>query len=496
MSYDHNTYHKFMLAKADKSVAAMKAHTLKDPMRLKYHFMPQAYWMNDPNGLIYFRGEYHMFYQHHPYSSGWGAMHWGHAKSKDLVHWEHLPIALAPSDSYDLDERGGCFSGSAVEMDGILALIYTGTIIKEGRVIQTQCLATSSDGITFSKYVGNPVISAPPEGSSSDFRDPKVWRHGDKWYMVVGSGKDGKGRALLYCSNDLYSWEYVCILAESDGSMGTMWECPDFFQLGDRYVLMFSPMGNGNRQTVYLIGDFDYGTCTFIWDKYEAVDYGFEYYAPQSFLDGEGRRLIIGWLNAWEWMPWFKSFGPPGLHNWCGAMSCPRTVELGEKGYLKFAPAEELKSLRKEYFHLDRTVFEGETVLDVQSIQGVSLEICTEFDLLNCQADAIGIKLRCSDDGEQETALTYSLLSGELSFDRSRSDGWSEGVRTCQLDLKGRDSLKLQIFVDTCVVEVFADDGHLTMTNNIFPDPDHVTLKLYSSGGKAELVSLDIWNLK
>ncbi|BCG58827.1 hypothetical protein PUR_22520 [Paenibacillus sp. URB8-2] len=170
-------------------------------------------------------------------------------------------------------------------------------------------------------------------------------------------------------------------------------------------------------------------------------------------------------------------------------------LDRNEKGFLKFAPAEELKSLRKEYFHLERTVFEGETVLEVQSIQGVCLEICAEFDLLDCQADAIGIKLRCSDDGEQETVLTYSLQSGELSFDRSRSDGWSEGVRTCQLDLRGRDTLKLHIFVDTCVVEVFADDGRLTMTNNIFPDPDHVTLKLYSSGGKAEVVSLDIWNL-
>ena len=136
-------------------------------MRLKYHFMAPAYWINDPNGLIFYKGEYHLFYQHYPYAPQWGSMHWGHAKSKDLVHWEHLPIALAPSESYDLDERGGCFSGSAVDDNGILSVLYTGTVIRDGIVIQTQNLATSEDGITFQKYEGNPVIrllrkAAPP----------------------------------------------------------------------------------------------------------------------------------------------------------------------------------------------------------------------------------------------------------------------------------------------------------------------------------------------
>ncbi|MGO4271728.1 glycoside hydrolase family 32 protein, partial [Paenibacillus sp. TAF58] len=137
MLYDHHTFHNLMLAKAEQSAADIVEHVSKDPLRLKYHFMPPAYWMNDPNGLIYYRGEYHMFYQFHPYSAEWGAMHWGHAKSKDMVHWEHLPIALAPSEAYDFDKKGGCFSGSAVDDDGILTLIYTGTVIKEGRVVQT-----------------------------------------------------------------------------------------------------------------------------------------------------------------------------------------------------------------------------------------------------------------------------------------------------------------------------------------------------------------------
>ena len=135
---------------------------------------------------------------------------------------------------------------------------------------------------------------------------------------------------MLYKSPNLRHWKYVGVLAESDGTMGTMWECPDFFPLGDRYVLMFSPMGMGENKTIYLVGDMDYETGKFTWDKMGEVDVGFEYYAPQSFLDGKGRRVIIAWLNAWDWMPWFKNFGPTGKNNWCGAMSAPRTVELDD----------------------------------------------------------------------------------------------------------------------------------------------------------------------
>ena len=302
--------HQELIARANESVAKVKDIVLKNPHRNKYHFMAPAYWLSDPNGLIYFKGEYHMFYQHYPYAPHWGSMHWGHAKSKDLVHWEHLPIALAPSEHYDLDERGGCFSGSAVDDNGTLAVVYTGTVWREGKVIQSQCLATSTDGITFEKYEGNPVIPGPPEDGSADFRDPKVWKHDGKWYVVIGSCKDGKGKALLYRSDDLKKWDYVGVLAESDGSMGTMWECPDFFPLGDKHVLVFSAMGMGEKKTMYLVGNMDYETGKFTWDTCGEVDCGFEYYAPQSFLDDKGRRIMIAWLNAWDWMPWWKTLVP------------------------------------------------------------------------------------------------------------------------------------------------------------------------------------------
>lgn len=357
-------------------------------------------------------------------------------------------------------------------------------------------LATSNDGVTFEKYIGNPVISAPPEGSSADFRDPKVWNHDDKWYMIVGSSKEGKGRALLYRSNDLKVWEYVGVVAESDGTMGTMWECPDLFRLGDRHILMFSPMGMGEKKAIYLSGKFDYTTGRFTWDYCGEVDCGFEYYAPQSFLDAKGRRIIIGWLNAWDWMPWFQNFGPTSKNNWCGVMSIPRTVELDDNGHLRFLPVDELKSLRGEHCHLDHTVIEGELQPLPRSIKGDSIEIVAEFNLKDCRAEEFGFKMRVSDDGNEETVLSYSPKTGELQFDRNRSDGWSQGIRKCKLESADKDTLRLHIYIDTCVVEVFADEGRTIMTNNIYPNPYSINLKLFSLGDKVELISLDIWQLR
>lgn len=462
-------------------------------MRLKYHFMAPAYWINDPNGLIFYKGEYHLFYQHYPYAPVWGAMHWGHAKSKDLVHWEHLPIALAPSESYDLHERGGCFSGSAVDDDGVLSVLYTGTILRDGAVIQTQNLAISTDGIIFHKYEGNPVISAPPKDGSADFRDPKVWKHDNIWYMVVGSSKDGKGKALLYKSPNLREWDYVGVMAESDGKMGTMWECPDFFPLGDRYVLMFSPMGMGENKTVYLVGDMDYDTGKFTWDTMGEVDFGYEYYAPQSFLDGKGRRIIIAWLNAWDWMPWFKNFGPTEKNNWCGAMSAPRTVELDADGRLRFPPVEELRVLRRDHYHQANVAIVPEASILPDYVAGDCLEIKVEFQLSGTNAEEVGFILRASEDRKQQTLLSYHLRTKELRFDRSRSDGWSEGIRSVQVEAS--ETLQLHIFIDTCVVETYADNYRVALTNNIYPDPSSVSLDVYAVGDTVHVKSLDIWKL-
>lgn len=488
--------HQDMLNKANASVASVGDTVKTDRFRQKYHFMAPAYWINDPNGLIRFKGKYHMFYQFNPYAPVWGAMHWGHAVSGDLVNWEHLPIALAPSETYDNHERGGCFSGSAVDDNGVLSLIYTATTNYGEGFVQTQCLATSTDGLNFIKYEGNPVIKEHPEVGSADFRDPKVWKHEGSWYMVVGSCKDGKGKALLYKSPDLRYWEYMSVLAESDGTIGTMWECPDFYPMGDRYVLMFSPMGMGCKKTIYLIGDMDYTTGKFTWDVMGEVDIGFDYYAPQSFLDDSGRRILIAWANAWDWMPWWKDFGPTHTGNWCGAMSTPREAKVCKDGRLSFVPVKELEVLRdKKYSFKNLKIVPNESFLNRQ-IVGTALEILAELKLKDCPADKFGFKLRCSEDNKEETLVEYNVKTGELCFDRSKSDFTSSGVCTCKVESANSDVLKLHIFMDTSSVEVFTDDYRVAVSCNIYPDEGSTGMDLYCIGAETEVLSLEVWNLK
>ena len=306
------------IEKAQKEIEAKRETVQQGKFRQDYHFMAETGWINDPNGLIYFKGKYHFFYQYNPYSGFWDCMHWGHAVSEDMIHWEYLPLALAPSEVYDDHLKGGCFSGSAIEHDGKLFLIYTGTCNNGNGFEQAQCIAYSEDGIHFEKYEGNPVITAP-EGVPTDlFRDPKVWKHDDIYYVVCGASKNGFAQARLYKSTDMFHWEFVNVLAESRGEWGYMWECPDFYPVGDKYVLMFSPMGGKERTSVYLVGDFDYDTGKFFYTISGEIDWGFDYYAPQSFLAPDGRRILVGWANAWDWMPFWKDgedSGNPGkLH--------------------------------------------------------------------------------------------------------------------------------------------------------------------------------------
>ncbi len=238
--------------------------------RPRYHVSSPVGWMNDPNGFSYYEGEYHLFFQYHPFSNAWGPMHWGHCKSRDFIRWEYLPLALAPDQEYD---AGGCYSGSALEADGEHVLVYTGVIdryLKDGThdYRQVQCIA-KGNGVDYEKYVGNPVLDGQglPEGcSQEDFRDPKVWKEGEKYYMAVGNRTaDGDGQALLYRSDDLKQWEFLCILDQSMGEYGKMWECPDFFPLGEKHVLLVSPQDmraqgyefhNGNN-SVFLSGHYE-----------------------------------------------------------------------------------------------------------------------------------------------------------------------------------------------------------------------------------------------
>ncbi|WP_372662179.1 glycoside hydrolase family 32 protein [Cohnella sp.] len=488
--------HRAAIARAERSVELAVREGIHDPLRPQIHFTARANWINDPNGLIHFNDEYHLFYQYYPYGNRWGSMHWGHAKSKDLVNWEHLPIALAPSEEYDLHERGGCYSGSAVDDNGVLSLLYTGTVIRDGVLCQTQCLATSQDGITFEKYAGNPVITVPPEEGSSDFRDPKVWKVEGVWYMVLGSGRDGIGKALLYRSPDLRKWDYVGVMAESDGTLGYMWECPDFFPVGDKYVLMLSPMGMGDKKTIYLVGDMDYITGKFTWDKMGDTDIGFDFYGPQSFLDASGRRIIIAWLNSWDWMPWFNDYSPPSVTEWCGSMSIPRVVELNAQGLLSFKPVEEMKTLRNRHYQTDGPfcVKPGEPEA-LPDFAGMPLEMIISFRLRDTAATRFGLVLKGSEDGARQTVIEYNPESKQLCIDRSQSDGWSKGVCSVHLHSSDGEQLTLHLFVDSSNIELLTENYTTAMTLNMYPNPDDRCMHVYTADDSIEVESLEIWEL-
>ena len=450
--------------------------------------------MNDPNGCIFFEGKYHVFYQYNPYSPKWGPMHWGHAISSDLVHWEHLPIALAPSEEYDDHPEGGCFSGSAVNDHGRLTLIYTGTSNHGQGFEQRQCIATSENGVTFHKYEGNPVISAPPPGGSADFRDPKVWRHGDFWYMVLGNSSNGLGRALLYRSFDLYSWEYFSVLAESRGEFGTMWECPDVFCIKGKHVLMFSPMNVHDRKTIYLVGDLDYKTGKLNYTTIGEVDWGFDAYAPQSMVDGKGRVLLFAWANAWPWMPWFKDHGPTFKDKWCGAMTLPRTVDLGADGLLCFSPPRELKALRTDRKNYGSIFIEEDSAFSIHAGDGISAEIDVVLDLRKSTCREFVLSVRIG-NGEH-TDIIINIRDSSITIDRNAADGWSQGICHATLRSVDKSTFSLRVYLDTSSVEVYTDDGKTVLSSNIYPRPESQGLVLTPHGGSLVVKRLETYGIK
>ncbi|OPH48198.1 sucrose-6-phosphate hydrolase [Paenibacillus ferrarius] len=490
---EQNGAHKQLIARANQALELASTDTTEDNFRLHYHLMPPAGWMNDPNGLIYYKGDYHAFYQHYPYESKWGPMHWGHAKSKDLVHWEHLSIALAPSESYDAGESGGygCWSGSAVEDNGLLTLIYTGHV--DGSTpTEVQCIATSADGINFDKAAYNPVISRPPQEGGFGFRDPKVWQHDGVWYMVIGYGKDGLGKTLLYKSPNLRDWTYIGIAAESDGTMGDMWECPDLFPLGsnDDHVLIISPMNMGATKTMYLIGKLSYKTGIFDCHYAERLDYGFDFYAPQTFIDGKGRRILIGWMNIWG------AHYPEQERGWLGAFTLPRELALAEDGTLRMQPVEELTTLRGTHRRVDQRTIYTDTIVPLPDIQGDVLELIVLFDTKQLADDAeFGLLLRCSEEGDEYTEITYTAEDCKLKVDRTHSGAGELGVSDVNLAPLENGLIQLQIFMDRSSVELFANNGLKTITNRIYPKHDSLGIKLFARKGDAQLVSLDVWEL-
>ncbi len=481
-----------------------------DPWRPVVHFTPPANFMNDPNGLVYFEGEYHLFYQHNPQGNEWGHMSWGHAVSRDLLAWEHLPVALREEDGLMV------FSGSAVvdarntsglcaEQPGARTACLIAIYTAHRRDRQTQNLAVSRDrGRTWTKYAGNPII----DERMADFRDPKVFWHEAtaRWIMAVALPKEHRIR--FYGSPDLKAWTALSDFGPS-GATGGVWECPDLFPLtiegttDTRWVLIVSinPGGiAGGSGTQYFVGGFDgvrftpdSGAGATRW-----ADYGKDFYAAQSWSDvPAGRRVWVGWMSNWE----YANREPTAT--WRGAQSLPRELTLRRDANglsLVQRPVGELARWRSEPASRAGLSL-GATPTPLIDIVEAPLEVQLTIDPGTATRIVIGLEATGDRAGASEaTLVTYDRPKATLSVDRTRA-GRADfherfpGRQDAPLRLRDNAPLALTVVLDRSSIEVFGEDGAVVITDRVFPTAARRRLAIHAEGGAATVTRMDAWRL-
>lgn len=424
----------------------------------KIHFKAPNCWINDPNGFIWYKGWYHLFYQCFPYSAHWGRMHWGHAVSKDLVNWEEKGIALFPSKT---DDRSGCFSGSAIEYKDKMYIYYTGVNYTEEDPENINCcindtftaaqlMITSEDGMKFDNITDKKTVIPPIEdkkiGDKNHTRDPKVWRGKDAWYMVLGSTVDKNGRLLFYKSSDLKTWQYLNY-CEKDG-FGWMWECPDFFEIDGKGVTIFSPMGffnDGNGYdsvAVCMLSSFDENTGKMeLSADYQLFDYGIDLYAPQSTTDKDGNRVVIAWARMPEAVITEKG-------EWCGMMCIPRIVDV-KNNHVYIRPHTNVKNSfvtklsapKKSGYMLKTTLKNGESI------------------------NVGGYVIKREND--------------KITTDRSKVFNIKGNYKLIAETPVINDGYELEIYVDEHLVEVFINNGEYVISNVVYGLTEEITGKNY-----------------
>lgn len=470
--------------------------------RLTYHAMSRYNWANDPNGVIWYNGAFHLFYQHNPYAANWGPMHWGHQTTTDFIKWDHLPVALAPDKTYDKDL--GAFSGSAIEKDGKLYLMYTS--VSNG--LQQQAIAYSEDGgLTFQKDRNNPVITVldlPSNANSSDFRDPKVFKHDDTYYVIIGGKTNGVGQLLLYKSIDLVYFEYVGELLNNNNPSqtgyhrltGGIYECPDFMIVDGKQILIASPMRlpkdgvdyENLHSVVYMEGTLDYTIGKFSHDGFYELDGGFDFYAAQTTKHPDGRTIMIAWMQMWD------RTMPTTVDGWAGAFTLPREISFKD-GSLYQVPVREIESYRQNPVNKTNVAINS-IPLEITGVSGKTLELELEIDMGT--SNTFNIEL--FKGTEHRTLITYDKTTKHLIFDRSlsgrqiRGQELNQTTRTTTVDLI-QNRLKLRIFLDVSSVEIFIQDGLKTMTSVVYPNSDDLGITFYTTGGDASITTLNKYDI-
>lgn len=451
--------------------------TIEKEGRPDFHLSARTGWMNDPNGFSFYNGKYHMFYQYYPYDSKWGPMHWGHAVSEDLLHWEYLPAALAPDETYD---RDGCFSGSAIALpDGRQLLMYTGVVIEKRlhggtSEKQIQCLAVG-DGLDYEKCEKNPVLDGAdlPEGcSKTDFRDPKMWQGADgTFYCVVGNRPaDGSGQILLFSSLDGFQWKYEKVLISNNNRYGKMWECPDFFELDGKWILLTSPQDmlpegfeyhNGNG-TLCIIGDYDESAKEFTEQEKQAIDYGIDFYAPQTVLAPDGRRIMIGWMQNWDTCVYEPN------RKWFGQMSLPRELYI-KNGRLYQRPIRELEQMRCNKVEYNDVLVSD--VMKLDGIRGRKVDMEIEISAADIKDMYRKFSVRFAQNEQHYTSLSFRPHEAVLKIDRKFSGTRRAIIHQRRSKVNTEDGkLKLRLILDRFSAEVFVNDGEQVMSITMYTE--------------------------
>ena len=467
----------------------------------KFHVTGGIGWINDPNGFSCYKGEYHLFFQYYPYDTKWGPMHWGHVKTRDFIHWERLPAALAPDTDYD---KGGCFSGSAVELpDGKQLLMYTGVrnVRRRNGTIesfQTQCIAIG-DGTDYEKLPGNPVISAsqiPEGGSVHDFRDPKIWQDGNTFYAVIGNRcEDGSGTILLYKSSDAQNWNYVSVVSACHNQYGRMWECPDLFSLDGKDVLLVSPQemtaiglefhpGNAN---VCLIGKMDRKTRHLLREQVQAIDYGLDFYAPQTLEASDGRRIMIAWMQNWE-----TSTCKIEELRFFGQMTIPRELAI-RNGRLIQNPVRELEQYRNLKIDYQKVLINGE--ISLRGISGRFLDMIVTVHPGNENSMYKWFRLYVARDGENYTFIRFKPETSTIKVDRTHSGFPHDIVNVREFPVSAKNGvLKLRVIMDRYSLEIFVNDGEQAASFTLYTPITADSISFASDG--AVLLDIEKYELK
>ena len=452
----------------------MKSKIDSDKWRLNYHLMPPVGWLNDPNGLCEFRSKYHIFYQYSPLDPKGGNKFWGHYTSKNLIDWKKEEVALLPDEEFDKD---GVYSGSAMVEDNKIYFFYTGNVkhlgnydyIYKGRDHNT-ILVTSDDGVNFSEKVLLLKNEDYPSNMSCHVRDPKVWKDNNEYYMVIGArDKEDTGKILLYNSKDKNNWSLTNII-KSDEKLGYMWECPDFFKLDNKQVLLLCPQGiepmGIDYRNIYQCGYFfldgniknDYELSNF-----KELDRGFDMYAPQTFLDSKNRRILIGWMG----MPDADYTNPTINNGWQHALTIPRELKvINHKLYQ--IPIEELNILRRNH-----------RSIKVQKIIEVSNSYEMEINF-NEEVNKLLIKLR----RDVEVSFNNNLFSIKMG-----KSGYGRNTRSVKLDYLRN----IRIFNDTSSIEIFINNGEEVFTTRVYDDLDnnYVYIEGDNIEGKIDIYDMD-----